>query len=72
MAEKGPFAIAYFSSDKSVEVVSTSWIINDTCYWPTIETQGRLKKAVKSHKKVESTWKIHKIKVFKYYGKFTL
>lgn len=75
VTDKPPFAIVHFFVDDTVEVVSSSWIVDkENCWWPPCSTRKDLKDVTKEHRVIPEDqsnlngWNLFKGRIFKYYG----
>ncbi|XP_071652237.1 uncharacterized protein [Temnothorax longispinosus] len=58
------WTIVIFTDENCVEVVPSSWILNDKCYWPTL-TPDKLKAAVKNHDALDTSWPSYPIRLIR-------
>ncbi|XP_077277449.1 uncharacterized protein LOC143905743 isoform X3 [Temnothorax americanus] len=58
------WTIVIFTDEDCVEVVPSSWILNDKCYWPTL-TPDKLKAAVKNHNALDTSWPSYPIRLIR-------
>ncbi|XP_024893898.1 uncharacterized protein LOC112468783 isoform X1 [Temnothorax curvispinosus] len=58
------WTIVIFTDEDCVEVVPSSWILNDKCYWPTL-TPDKLKAAVKNHDALDTSWPSYPIRLIR-------
>lgn len=53
-----------FTDEDSVEVVPTTWISNNKCYWPSLTTE-KLKAAVKRHDPPNTSWPLYSVRLIR-------
>lgn len=66
LSKMAKYVIVYF--EKEVEIVSSTWINGNTCFWPPYR-YTKLKQSVISHETPAPSWEEHTIRTVKAYGK---
>lgn len=68
---KMSYAVVEFD-DETVDVIPSSWLLNDTtCYWPPYRAL-RLTSAIKKREEPQETWSKCVLRVIRYYGLYTI